>query len=149
MRAKKTVHFESSLDIRFTQVDERHLRLEGVPGGRMIYLTLEAGRGTFDFHRLFFTLTPNAWRPKTHEIGLHIHFDDHELQNYVSDPAQRKRHIERGLEVLAAHQIHPTSFRAGCLCLQPCDVKVLEEGGILVDSSPCPGGTTNHPEYVD
>lgn len=87
--------------------------------------------------------------PDSHEVGLHVHFDDHELQNYVSDAVSRTRLIERGLEVLQARGLRPTSFRAGCLCLQPGDIEALERGGILVDSSPCPGGTTNHPEHVD
>ena len=86
--------------------------------------------------------------PGYHELGLHVHFDDHELKNYEPDPMKRRELILRGAAILGKYHVKPTSFRAGCWCLQPCDIAVLEEIGILVDSSPCPGfPSPNHPEH--
>ena len=88
--------------------------------------------------------------PRSHELGLHVHFDDHQLKNYQPDPAERRQAIVAGAEVLRAYGITPTSFRAGCWCLQPTDVDVLEEIGIRIDSSPCPGfRSPNHPGHGD
>ncbi len=39
---------------------------------------------------------------------------------------------------MKSHRIKATSFRAGAFALLPCDVKYLEDIGILVDSSPVP-----------
>ena len=62
--------FQSDLsDARCTQCSDRHVRVTGLRGGAMYRFSLEAGRGTFDFNRLFFTLAPVAWRPKSYEIG--------------------------------------------------------------------------------
>lgn len=88
--------------------------------------------------------------PAYHELGLHVHFDDHRLENYESDPAKRRDMIRRGFDVLQKYRIKPTSFRAGCWCLQASDVRALEEIGILVDSSPCPRfSSPNHPGHGD
>ena len=88
--------------------------------------------------------------PGYHEIGLHVHFDDHRLENYVTDPARRRESILRGVEALRRHHIKPTSFRAGCWCLQLSDLEVLEEVGILVDGSPCTAfRSMNHPGHGD
>jgi len=88
--------------------------------------------------------------PRDHELGLHVHFDDHKLEHYVADPAARRELIVRGVKVLEKYGIKPTSFRAGCWCLQSCDVQFLEEASILVDSSPIPEFcSTNHPGHGD
>ena len=88
--------------------------------------------------------------PGYHEIGLHVHFDDHRLENYVTDPTRRRELILRGAEVLRKYHVKPTSFRAGCWCLQLSDVEVLEEAGILVDGSACTGfRSPNHPGHGD
>ena len=88
--------------------------------------------------------------PGSHELGLHVHFDDPRLEHYQPDPAERRQAIVAGAEVLRAYGITPTSFRAGCWCVQASDVAVLEEVGIRVDSSVCPGfRSPNHPGHGD
>jgi len=88
--------------------------------------------------------------PASHELGLHVHFDDHNLDNYQPDPTERRELIIQGVEVLRKYDIIPTSFRAGCWCLQASDIEVLEEMAILIDSSPCPGfRSPNHPGHGD
>lgn len=88
--------------------------------------------------------------PGYHEIGLHVHFDDHQLRNYAADSERRQELIRRGFDVLQRYHIKPTSHRAGCWCLQASDIAVLESIGILVDSSPCPGfQSPNHPGHGD
>ncbi len=88
--------------------------------------------------------------PGYHEIGLHVHFDDHRLQNYQTDPEKRRAAVIAGAKVLESCGVRPTSFRAGCWCLQPSDIEALEEVGVLADSSPCTGfRSTNHPGHGD
>lgn len=86
--------------------------------------------------------------PAEHELGLHVHFDDHNLQSYQASPARRRELIMQGDQVLRDRGIRATSFRAGCWCLEASDVPVLEDLGIVVDSSPCPGSPPrNHPGH--
>ena len=88
--------------------------------------------------------------PHDHELGLHVHFDDHELGDYQTDPARRRDLILRGDRVLRDCSIRATSFRAGCWCLEASDVAVLEQIGIVIDSSPCPGSPPrNHAGHGD
>jgi len=88
--------------------------------------------------------------PREHELGLHVHFDDHQLRNYQVDPVRRRELILQGDRVLRVFGFRATSFRAGCWCLQASDVDVLEQIGIVVDSSPCPGSPPrNHPGHGD
>ena len=88
--------------------------------------------------------------PGSHELGLHVHFDDHRLENYEADPVKRRELIIRGFNVLQKYHVKPTSHRAGCWCLQASDITVLEEIGVLVDSSPCTRFRSgNHPGHGD
>ena len=94
--------------------------------------------------------------PETHEIGLHSHFEEMPIPqrdrftNYQEDPASRRAIMERGYQILLEHGIRPTSHRTGCLCMQECDIPVLEELGILIDSSVAPDTYLgNHPGHGD
>lgn len=61
--------FESDTGGRLSFLNPRHVRIEGLSPGPIYRISIEAGRGNFDFNRLFFTLAPTAWRPKPYEIG--------------------------------------------------------------------------------
>jgi len=83
--------------------------------------------------------------PAWHEFGLHIHFDTE--GGYIRDPQQRANLIRLGKEILKQHHIKPTSFTAGCFALETSDIPVLEDIGILVDSSAAPD--IDYKEFVD
>ncbi|MCC6444737.1 MAG: hypothetical protein IT210_14920 [Armatimonadetes bacterium] len=83
--------------------------------------------------------------PAWHEYGLHVHFESE--SGYIREPQHRANLIRLGKEILKQHHIKPTSFIAGHYALEPSDVPVLEDIGILVDGSPAPG--LIHQESVD
>ena len=80
--------------------------------------------------------------PSWHEMGLLLDF--HNSTGYISDPQDRASAIRLGKDVLKQCHIKPTSFRAQSFDLLPDDIKILEDIGILVDSSVCPGAQDKH-----
>lgn len=77
--------------------------------------------------------------PDGHEIGVHIHFDDENRENYISDPLEREHLIKIGCTVLRDFGVQPKSFRAGCCRIENTDLAVLIEEGIYIESSVAPG----------
>lgn len=80
--------------------------------------------------------------PAWHEFGLHLTFEN--SSGYISDPKARADAIRVAKDVLKQVHIKPTAFRAGHHDLLPDDLKVLEDVGILVDCSACPGARDKH-----
>lgn len=80
--------------------------------------------------------------PAWHEIGLLLSFQN--SHGYVSDPKERADLIRIGKDVLKACHIKPTSFRAHSFDLLAADLRPLEDIGILVDASACPGARDKH-----
>ncbi|MBI1755698.1 MAG: hypothetical protein HY248_05150 [Fimbriimonas ginsengisoli] len=74
--------------------------------------------------------------PSWHEMGMKVNFENE--RGYVDDEKERGNIIWIAKDTLKSHMIKCTSFRAGAFALVPSDVKYLEEGGILVDSSIVP-----------
>lgn len=106
-----------------------------------------SGRSLMDnarlYHSEYFHRIP-AW----HEYGLHIHFEGKD--SHPLSPEERASLIRVGKDVLKQVHIKPTSFRAGCYQLIPSDISVLEELGILVDSSGVPNvKPSEYPQWKD
>lgn len=80
--------------------------------------------------------------PSWHEVGLHLTFEN--SGGYISDPKARADAIRMAKDVLKQVHVKPTAFRAGHHDLLPDDLKVLEDVGILVDCSACPGARDKH-----
>ena len=80
--------------------------------------------------------------PAWHEMGLLLSFQN--SQGYISDPIERGAAIRLGKDVLKQCHIKPTCFRAHNFDLLPDDIKNLEDIGILVDGSCCPGAKDKH-----
>jgi len=80
--------------------------------------------------------------PAWHELGLLLCFEN--SQGYISDPQERGDLIRIGKDVLKQCHVKPTSFRAHRFDLLPSDLPHLEDIGILVDASACPGALDKH-----
>lgn len=80
--------------------------------------------------------------PAWHELGLLLSFEN--SLGYVSDPKERGDLIRIGKDVLKQCHVKATSFRAHRFDLLPGDLKHLEDIGILVDASSCPGAVDKH-----
>jgi hypothetical protein len=80
--------------------------------------------------------------PSWHEYGLLLGFEN--SGGYVSEPKERADLIRLGKDVLKQCHVKPTSFRAHRFDLLPSDLRCLEDIGILVDSSSCPGAQDKH-----
>lgn len=80
--------------------------------------------------------------PSWHEMGMLLGFEN--SGGYVSDPKERADLIRLGKDVLKQCHIKPTSFRAHRFDLLASDLRSLEDVGILVDSSSCPGAQDKH-----
>ena len=80
--------------------------------------------------------------PSWHEYGMLLGFENSD--GYVSDPKARADLIRLGKDVLKQCHIKPTSFRAHRFDLLPADLHSLEDIGILVDASSCPGAQDKH-----
>ncbi len=80
--------------------------------------------------------------PAWHEIGLLLEFQN--SAGYIADPEERAKVIRMGKDVLKQCHVKPTSFRAHNFDLLPDDIKALEDIGILVDASACPGAEDKH-----
>jgi len=109
-----------------------------VPLTWLIYVSEKDPLSNLDlYHREFFHRIP-AW----HEFGLLIGFES--SNGYVSDPKERGDLIRVGKDVMKSRHVKPTSFRAHRLDLLPSDLRSLEDIGILVDASACPGAADKH-----
>ncbi len=80
--------------------------------------------------------------PAWHELGLLLSFEN--SLGYISDPKERGDLIRIGKDTVKSRHIKPTAFRAHRADLHAGDLRHLEDIGILVDSSACPGATTKH-----
>jgi len=89
------------------------------------------------YHTEYFHRIP-AW----HEMGLLLAFDS--TSGYISDPKERADLVRMGKDVLKQCHVKPTSFRAQSFDLLPTDLRQLEDIGILVDASACPGAQDKH-----
>ncbi|HSV72521.1 MAG TPA: hypothetical protein VLH79_02035 [Chthonomonadales bacterium] len=89
------------------------------------------------YHTEYFHRIP-AW----HEMGLLLAFDS--TGGYISDPRERASLVRMGKDVLKQCHVKPTSFRAHRFDLLPTDLKHIEDIGILVDASACPGAEDKH-----
>lgn len=79
--------------------------------------------------------------PKNHEIGIHIHFEDEEsqaMEGYPKDPEIRREIVLEAKKVFVRYDINAKSHAAGCFGLENCDLRNLEEIGILTDRSIVP-----------
>ncbi len=109
-----------------------------VPLTWLIYVSEKDPLSNLDlYHREYFHRIP-AW----HETGLLVGFES--SNGYVSDPKERGDLIRIGKDVMKSRHVKPTSFRAHHFDLLPSDLKNLEDIGILVDASACPGATDKH-----
>lgn len=75
--------------------------------------------------------------PAWHEMGMLVSFEN--SLGYMSDPQGRGDLIRIAKDALKSRHIKPTSFRAHRFDLLPSDLKPLEDCGILVAASTCPG----------
>jgi hypothetical protein len=107
----------------------------GFPLTWMIKFSAQETRAVAE--HFFSSVRPSV--PDTHEIGLHVHFDDEERQNYIRDPLARRELIETGHEILREYHVRPRTFRAGCCRVESCDLLALSKIGIAVESSIIPG----------
>ena len=80
--------------------------------------------------------------PAWHEVGLAVSFQNG--QGYIADPKVRADLLRLGKDVLKQCHIKPTAFRASNHDDMADDVRALEDIGILVDASACPGATDIH-----
>lgn len=127
-------------------------RRHGIPVTWLLYTSLEHTATVPDYYLRNFV--PHI--PEGHEFGMHCHFDTTNLPRrdriteYKTDPAVRGAIIRDGAAALRERGFRPVSHRAGCLCLENSDITALEEAGIRMDSSPCPGVTLgNHAGHGD
>lgn len=75
--------------------------------------------------------------PSWHEMGLLLSFEN--SLGYISDPQARGDLIRIGKDVLKSRHVKPTAFRAHRSDMLASDLKHLEDIGVLVDATPCPG----------
>ncbi|MEP6755772.1 MAG: hypothetical protein ABJA67_09745 [Chthonomonadales bacterium] len=127
-----------------------------VPLTWLIFVSEKDPLSNLDLYRNEFLHRIPSW----HEIGLLVKFENH--AGYIADPHDRGDVIRMAKDAVKSRHIKPTAFRAHGLDLLPEDLKVLEDIGILVDSSSCPGAKDKfgvvhaegphepyHPSYSD
>ena len=78
--------------------------------------------------------------PSWHETGLLVHFEN--SAGYISDPKERGDAIRIAKDTIKSRHVKPTVFRGYRSDLLASDLKHMEDIGIVVDASLCPGGRT-------
>ena len=80
--------------------------------------------------------------PSWHETGLLVSFEN--SSGYISDPKGRGDCIRIAKDTIKSRHVKPTTFRAYRADLLASDLKHIEDIGVLVDASACPGGRAKH-----
>jgi hypothetical protein len=118
-----------------------------VPLTWLIYISEKDPLSNLDLYRNEYFHRIPAW----HELGLLVKFED--SNGYISDPQKRGDLLRIAKDTIKSRHIKPTSFRAHDYDLLPDDLPALEDLGILVDGSMCPGATdktgVRHPNGED
>ncbi len=127
-----------------------------VPLTWLIYVSEKDPLSNLDLYRNEFFHRIPSW----HEIGLLVKFEN--SAGYIADHKQRGDLIRIAKDSIKSRHIKPTAFRAHGFDLYPSDLIDLEDIGIIVDGSTCPGaqdkdGVTHpkspvqpyHPAYGD
>jgi hypothetical protein len=109
-----------------------------VPLTWLVFVSVKDPLSNIDLYRNEFFHRIPAW----HETGLLLAFEN--SQGYIADPKERGDAIRVGKDVLKSRHVKPTAFRAARYDLLPGDLKHLEDIGILVDGSACPGAMDKH-----
>jgi hypothetical protein len=104
-----------------------------VPLTWLIFISEKDPLSNLDLYRNEFFHRIPSW----HELGLLVKFEN--SSGYISDPKARGDLMRIAKDAIKSRHIKPTAFRAHGLDLMASDIKSLEDLGILVDGSACPG----------
>ena len=99
----------------------------------LIYVSEKDPTSNVDLYHAEYLHRIPAW----HEIGLLLGFEN--SKGPISDPKERGDAIRIGKDTVKSRHIKPTSFRAHRADLMPSDLPHLDDVGILVEASACPG----------